>query len=90
MKLKKGFEIQNVCGEHIIVPTGVENVDYSKIISLNETAAYLWENISSKESFTIDDLVQLLLNEYDVEESIAREDSQAIIECWNEMELIEE
>ena len=36
MKLKKGFEIQNVCGEHIIVPTGVENVDYSKIISLNE------------------------------------------------------
>ena len=90
MKLKKGFEIQNVCGEHIIVPTGVENVDYSKIISLNETAAYLWENISSKESFTIDDLVQRLLNEYDVEESIAREDSQAIIECWNEMELIEE
>ena len=90
MKLKKGFEIQNVCGEHIIVPTGVENVDYSKIISLNETTAYLWENISSKESFTIDDLVQLLLNEYDVEESIAREDSQAIIECWNEMELIEE
>lgn len=90
MKLKKGFEIQNVCGEHIIVPTGVENVDYSKIISLNETAAYLWENVSSKESFTIDDLVQLLLNEYDVEESIAREDSQTIIECWNEMELIEE
>ena len=67
MKLKKGFEIQNVCGEHIIVPTGVENVDYSKIISLNETAAYLWENISSKESFTIDDLVQLLLNEYVLE-----------------------
>ena len=90
MKLKKGFEIQNVCGEHIIVPTGIENVDYSKIISLNETAAYLWENVSGKESFTVEDLVQLLLNEYDVEESIAREDSQAIIECWNEMELIEE
>ena len=90
MKLKEGFEIQNVCGEHIIVPTGIENVDYSKIISLNETAAYLWENVSGKESFTVEDLVQLLLNEYDVEESIAREDSQAIIECWNEMELIEE
>ena len=90
MKLKKGFEIQNVCGEHIIVPTGIENVDYSKIISLNETAAYLWENVSGKESFTVEDLVQLLLNEYDVEESIAREDSQVIIECWNEMELIEE
>ena len=39
MKIKEGFEIQNVCGEHIIVPAGVDNVDYSKIISLNETAA---------------------------------------------------
>jgi hypothetical protein len=90
MKIKEGFEIQNVCGEHIIVPTGAENVDYSKIISLNETAAYLWENIAPKESFTIDDMTQLLLAEYEVEEDIAREDCVSIVECWKEMELIEE
>ncbi|MBO7193092.1 MAG: PqqD family protein [Bacteroidaceae bacterium] len=90
MKIKEGFEIQNVCGEHIIVPTGAENVDYSKIISLNETAAYLWENIVPKESFTIDDMTQLLLAEYEVEEDIAREDCTSIVECWKEMELIEE
>ena len=24
MKVKTGFEMQNVCGEHIIVPDGVE------------------------------------------------------------------
>ena len=90
MKIKEGFEIQNVCGEHIIVPTGAENVDYSKIISLNETAAYLWENIVPKESFTIDDMTQLLLAEYEVEEDIAREDCASIVECWKELELIEE
>ena len=90
MKIKEGFEIQNVCGEHIIVPAGVDNVDYSKIISLNETAAYLWENVASKTSFTIDDMVELLLAEYDVEESIAREDCNMIAERWKEMLLIEE
>ena len=90
MKIKEGFEIQNVCGEHIIVPAGVDNVDYSKIISLNETAAYLWENVASKTSFTIDDMVELLLAEYDVEESIAREDCNIIAERWKEMLLIEE
>ena len=90
MKIKEGFEIQNVCGEHIIVPAGVDNVDYSKIISLNETAAYLWENVAAKESFTIDDMVALLLAEYEVEENIAREDCEAIAECWKEMKLLEE
>ena len=90
MKIKEGFEIQNVCGEYIIVPAGVENVDYSKIISLNETAAYLWESVAAKVSFTIDDLVELLLAEYEVEEEIAREDCELIVERWKEMELVEE
>lgn len=90
MKIKEGFEIQNVCGEYIIVPAGAENVDYSRIISLNETAAYLWENAASKESFSIDDMVALLLAEYEVEESVAREDCGLIIERWKEMELVEE
>lgn len=90
MKIKKGFEIQNVCGEYIIVPAGADNVDYSKIISLNETAAYLWENVAAKDAFTTDDMVALLLAEYEVEESIAREDCEMIIERWKEMELVEE
>lgn len=90
MKIKEGFEIQNVCGEYIVVPTGAENVDYSKIISLNETAAYLWNGVAGKESFTTDDMVQLLLEEYDVEENIALEDCELIIARWREMELLEE
>ena len=89
MKIKKGFEIQNVCGEYIIVPAGADNVDYSKIISLNETAAYLWENVAPKESFDIEEMVSLLLAEYEVEEEIAREDCEMIIERWKEMELLE-
>ena len=90
MKIKEGFELQNVCGEFIFVPTGIENVDYSKIISLNETAAYLWENLATKDAFTTNDMVALLLAEYEVEESIAREDCEMIIERWKEMELVVE
>ena len=89
MKIKDGFEMQSVCGEYIIVPAGSENVDYSKIIGLNETAAYLWENVVTKDSFTIDDMTALLLAEYEVEENVAREDCEMIVECWKEMELVE-
>lgn len=90
MKAKKGFELQNVCGEHILVPVGIENVDYSRIISLNPTAAFLWEKINAMEEFTIEDMVSSLLEEYEVEEEIAREDCNLIVERWAEMELIEE
>ena len=90
MKIKNGLELQNVCGEHILVPAGIENVDYSRIISLNPTAAFLWEKINAMEEFTIEDMVSSLLEEYEVEEEIAREDCNLIVERWAEMELIEE
>lgn len=89
MKIKKGFQLQNVCGEHIIIPAGEENIDFSQIISLNPTAAYLWENIADRESFTIEEMAQLLLDEYEVEEDIALEDCKLIAECWAEMGLLE-
>ena len=89
MKIKKGFQLQNVCGEHIIIPAGEENIDFSHIISLNPTAAYLWEKIAEKVEFTIEDMVQLLLDEYEVEEDVALEDCKLIAERWAEMGLID-
>lgn len=89
MKIKNGLELQDVCGEHIIIPAGEENMDFSQIISLNPTAAYLWENVAKKENFTVEDMVQLLLDEYEVEESVALEDCKLIAERWAEMGLLE-
>ena len=89
MKIKKGFQLQNVCGEHIIIPAGEENIDFSHIISLNPTAAYLWEKIAEKVEFTIEDMAQLLLDEYEVEADVALEDCKLIAERWAEMGLID-
>ena len=89
MKIKKGFQLQNVCGEHLIIPAGEENSDFSRIISLNPTAAYLWENVVKSENFTVEDMAQLLLEEYEVEEDVALEDCKLIAECWAEMGLLE-
>ncbi|MBO5922292.1 MAG: PqqD family protein [Bacteroidaceae bacterium] len=89
MKIKNGLELQNVCGEHIIIPAGEENMDFSQIISLNPTAAYLWENVAKRDNFTVEDMVQLLLDEYEVEESVALEDCKLIAERWAEMGLLE-
>mgnify|MGYP003462096660 CR=1 FL=1 len=41
MKKKTGFNLRTICGERIIVAEGRENIDFSNIIALNESAAYL-------------------------------------------------
>ena len=90
MKTKKGFELQNVCGEYLLVPAGVENVDFSRIISLNETAAYLWKSVEDIDSFDMETLAELLTKEYEVEKDIAIEDCRMIAERWIEIGIAEE
>jgi hypothetical protein len=81
MKTKKGFNLRTVCGEHIIVAEGRENIDFSKIISMNESSAYLWAAIQGKD-FTEEDLVKLLTEEYEVDEDTARKDAETIAKQW--------
>lgn len=90
MKIKEGFELQNVCGDYIIVAAGEENMDCTSLIELNETAAFLWSKLCDKESFTVEDMTSLLLEEYDVEERIAREDSIKMAARWKEFGLTED
>lgn len=87
MKIKNGFELRNVCGENIIVASGKENIDFSKIISLNETAAYLWNVVQGKD-FTATDLAEALTAEYEVSEPVALADSEQIMKQWQEAGLI--
>ena len=88
MKKKVGFNLRSICGEHVIVAEGKENIDFSKIISMNETSAYLWEAIEGKE-FTAETLADLLLEQYEVEYNIAYKDCLELIVKWEEAGIIE-
>lgn len=86
MKLKDNFELRNVCGENVVIGTGIENVDFDRIIHLNETGAFLWQE-AQKGDFSVDSLTKALLNEYEVEESIARADVEAFVAKLTEQNL---
>ena len=88
MKTKKGFVLRNVCGENIIVAEGKENIDFTKIISMNETAAYLWKNVEGKD-FDPDTLKNLLMKEYEEEETTADADAKTIAKQWIEAGIAE-
>ena len=83
MKINEGFELSEMCGEHIIIATGVANIDFSKVISLNESAAYLWREVEGKE-FTPETLATLLTAKYDIDPATALADAAALAQRWVE------
>ncbi len=88
MQTKKGFRLRTVCGENIIVAEGIENIDFSRIINMNESDAYLWHTVQGTE-FTADTLVDLILEEYEVDEATARRDIEQLLNDWREAGIIE-
>lgn len=87
MKHKKGFQLRTICDEHVMIAEGLENIDFSMLISMNETSAYLWEKTQDID-FTADTLTTLLLEEYDVDKETAQTDAQAVIQQWLEIGII--
>ena len=88
MIIKNGFELRNICGEYIIVAYGVENIDFTKVITLNESAAFLWNEVFGKD-FTEQEMVESLLSEYEVERPQAEKDVKALVDSWVEAGLVE-
>jgi hypothetical protein len=89
MKIKKGFRLRPLGQEYILVAEGLEVLDANTMVSMNATAAFLWESIEGKE-FAPEDLVQLLLDEYDVDRETAEKDVKALLQTWNKADAIEE
>jgi hypothetical protein len=88
MKTKKGFRLRNICGENIIAAEGIENIDFSRIISMNESSAFLWKKVEGKE-FTEDELVGFLTEEYEVDEETARNDVKQLVAKWQKAGIVE-
>lgn len=89
MKIKEGFKMRKLGREHIVVAEGSGLVNFNRMVSFNDTAAYLWEALSGKE-FAIEDIKQLILDRYEVDERTAAADAAKLARDWAEAGLIEE
>jgi len=83
MKLKDGFKLHQIDDECVILAEGIDNIDFSKMISLNESAAYLWRSLEGK-NFTEQTVTDLLLSEYEVSKDLASQDAKSFIQTLND------
>lgn len=81
MKLKEGFVLRTICGENVISGEGTKNINFSKLISLNETAAFLYRKAQGIE-FTAETLADFLTDEYEVDKATALKDAEVLCRQW--------
>ena len=87
MRIKKGYRLRPLGKEFILVAEGLEALDANTMVSMNATAAFLWEAVEDKE-FDASTLVQLLLDEYDVDQDTAEKDVASLIQTWCDAGII--
>lgn len=78
MQLKEGFILKKIVDDYIVVPTGNNLVDFGVVVSLNETGAYLWEQLYTEK--TKEELVKSLALEYEITEADVEADVEEFIE----------
>ena len=69
MKIKEGFLKREVAGQTVVLPVGGD-LDLNMMITLNDTAAFLWDQMQVETDEAI--LVAALLAEYKVDASTAQ------------------
>ena len=89
MKIKKGFVLRTVCGENVIVGEGPDAINFGRMLSLNETAAWLWNKAKESGDFTAESLSQALCTEYEVTPDQALADVRETIDNWSKLGVIE-
>ena len=77
MKIKDGFVLREIAGSYIVVAVGDAVKSFNGVITLNQTGAFLWKYLS--EGCDENALLKALLDEYDVQEDIAKRDIELVI-----------
>lgn len=89
MKKVEGFKMRSLCKENIILPENGSLVNFNKMVSLNSSAAYLWEALGDEE-FTTDTVKELLMKKYGIDEELAAKDAAHIAESWVKIGIVSE
>lgn len=88
MNIKKGFELRDVCGEKVIIASGLENLDFTKLISVNETGADIW-NLLLEGATTEEELMDKFLEMYVGDEAQMRSEVAAFLKELAEIGVLE-
>lgn len=88
MRTKKGYALRSLGNESLLVPVSLgEAVDFTRMISLNASAAFLWKEVENKD-FDAETLVNLLIEGYGIDHDTAQRDVEALLRSWKDAGIV--
>ena len=78
MKINNNFMLKKVAGEYMIIPTGNNNVNFSKIFNINETGAFIFEKL--KDGKNKEEVLELMSKEYNASKDVLKNDIDEFID----------
>ena len=87
MKIKNGFVVRAVAGQHMVVALGEAAKSFNGIIKLNESARLIWDMLTA--GAERDELIEKLLETYDAPRDVLASDCDAFLLSLRENNILE-
>lgn len=87
MRIKEKIKIREIAGEKIVIMERDQQVEFTRVMVLNATSEWLWNQLCGIE-FEKEQVAALLQSKYNVDESVALSDSVKWIETLKKNDII--
>ena len=87
MRIKDQISLRKIADEYIMIVGSGDRLDYTQAVSLNDSAAYLIEQVQGRD-FTAQDWVELLTERYEVDLEQAAADVEQLIQMLIQAEIV--
>ncbi len=89
MRIKSGFVQEKVGSKYLAVAVGERADEFHALVKMNATGAFLFSKLDEADR-SEEELLSLLLAEYDVPENIAKRDISLFIESLRSAGMLDE
>lgn len=86
MEIKKQLIQRQIAGETILVPVGKTVYESKGLFVLNELGSFIWDILPQAQ--TKEEIVEAVLNEYDVDRSTAEQDTEKFLKKLTDLGVI--
>lgn len=86
--IKEGFVLRQIVDEYTVIPTNEECIVSNAVMTLNESAAFIWKAFQQPSS--IQEVVMKGLEEFDVSEEQITKDVEHFVRESLELKIMEE
>ena len=88
MRILQGYKVREIAGENVIIMSGSNDTDMTRLVTLNQSALMLWNSLVNCD-FAESDVESLLLESYEVEPEIAQSDAHKWVDQMCRLGIVE-